>query len=199
MAQSHHRILEAVKEEKCCAKCAVYEWYGLCADRTSCPCHSKPAENEMEQWARNTEEFLKPFGKPTPPEGKPAEEILKDQEHITEIANRHTSVLSKQIREAYEEEFKPTPPEKPAPFHSNVVEAQRTLEKPATWTRFCTCKQYSLNGVCEHTSINPTPPKVKKIQFWECELCRRKPGSPILCIPCIQRRDIIEALNTLLE
>lgn len=38
---------------------------------------------------------------------------------------------------------------------------------------------------------------MKKLKFYECEICAGKPGSPPLCTACWQRRDMVEAINEL--
>lgn len=37
--------------------------------------------------------------------------------------------------------------------------------------------------------------KAKGLQFAECDACRAKPGSPILCRGCLHNRHIIELLS----
>jgi hypothetical protein len=42
------------------------------------------------------------------------------------------------------------------------------------------------------SSATDTP---TKHQFWECEACRAKPGSPLLCPPCLHNRTAIADLK----
>lgn len=45
--------------------------------------------------------------------------------------------------------------------------------------------------VCYSASKDPN-----KNEFWECEACRTKPGTPLLCKSCLHNRAIISKLWT---
>jgi hypothetical protein len=42
-------------------------------------------------------------------------------------------------------------------------------------------------------------PKPEKLEFKECDVCRAKPGSPLLCDGCLQNRETIGRLNDQLK